>query len=178
MRIVRLIPLLCGLLGFPISLWAAPPVLAKLEYSAGILGGLFPNRASIAAVEGAQPSPYAGKPRAAWVLRAGDTIKQPTMPPERFIRFYRMNGNEGETVCTVIVKYVADSNGWRPSYQMLQQPILAHDGYRPVPVPGADSARGMMQLQDTQQPDRDGFYSELMFGYANEPTVIDAWEVQ
>lgn len=177
MRIVRLIPLLCGLL-CPLTLWAAPPVLAKLEYSAGILGGLLSNRASIAAVEGVQASPYAGKPRAMWVLRTGDTLNLPTTPPERFIRFYRMNGNETETVCTVIVKYVPDSGGWRPVYQMLQQPIMVHDGKRLVPVPGSDSARGMMQAHSLQQPDRDGFYRELVFGYMNEPTVIDAWEVQ
>ena len=100
------------------------------------------------------------------------------MPPERFIRFYRMNGNETETVCTVIVKYTADGGGWRPSYQMLQQPIVIPQGQQRVAVPGGDSARGMLQLHTTEQPDRDGFYRELLFGYANEPTIIDAWEVQ
>lgn len=175
MHIVRRLLLLCGLLAAPLTLWAAPPVLAKLEYSPGIL---LPDRAKIYAVVGGQVSPYTGKPRAAWVLRAGDTLRQPTMPAERFIRFYRMNGNETETVCTVIVKYVADRGGWRPAYQILQQPVLVPGGGKWVPIPGADSARGMLQLHGMEQPDRDGFFSELAFGYANEPTVIDAWEVQ
>lgn len=174
MRILRLIALLCGLLG-PGLLWAAPPVLAKLEYSSGIL---FPDRADVRLVSGVQPSPYTGKPRAIWTLRAGDTLKSPTPPPERTIRFYRVNGNETEVVCTVLVKYVADSGAWRPVFHLMQEPLVVHDGKRFVPVATQDAARGLMQAHGQQQPDREGFYRELIFGYATGPTTIDGWEVQ
>ena len=175
MRIVRLITLLCGLLWMPLNLWAAPPVLARLEYESGIL---FPDQAIIYDEPGIKASRYAGKPRTLWVLRPGDSLRAPFPPAERTIRFYRANGNDTETVCTVLIKYVADGSNWRPTYHLLQMPMVAFDGKRLVPVGSEDSARGLMQLHGLQTPDREGFYRELVFGYASEPTIIDAWEVQ
>jgi hypothetical protein len=174
MRILRLILLVCGLTA-PGMLWGAPVVLAKLEYKPGIL---LPERADVKLIEGTQPSRYAGKPRALWTLHAGDSLRSPTPPAERTIRFYRVNGNEVETVCTVLVKYVADGGAWRPVFHLLQTPMVTFDGKRLVPVGTQDSARGLIQAHGLQRPDREGFYRELIFGYATGETTIDAWEVQ
>ena len=175
MRIVRLIFLFCGLFTVPMQLWAAPVVIAKLEYSPGII---LPDRADILAIDGSQPSPYAGKPRALWTLRAGDNLQSPTPPVERIIRFYRLNGQDAETVCTVLVKYVADGSAWRPVFHLLQTPMVVHDGKQLVPVATENSARGLMEARSLQQPDREGFYRELVFGYTTGQTTIDIWEVQ
>jgi len=149
--------------------------VAELEFSPG---RLFPDRADILLVRGVQPSKYAGRPRALWTLRAGDKLRFPTPPAERTIRFYRVNGKDVETVCTVLVKYVADSSGWRPVFHMLQQPIVAFDGQKVVPLGNQNEVRGLMQARGLQTPDREGFYRELVFGYTSGPTTIDGWEVQ
>jgi hypothetical protein len=153
---------------------AEPPVLAVLEYESGLLG----SRAKIRDRPGAVESPYARKPRAVWVLREGDTLKQPNPPPERLIRFYQVVKNDVLTVCMIVVKYRRTSGGWRPGYHLLQRPLVTLEDGKLKPLATEESARGLLQLVDPGTPAGDGFYHTLGFRWAAGPLVIDAWEVQ
>jgi hypothetical protein len=153
---------------------ADPPVLALLEYESGLLG----SREKIRDQPGPVESPYARKPRAVWVLREGDTLKQPHPPAERLIRFYQATKNDVLTVCTIVVKYQRTSGGWRPAYHLLQQPLVIIEDGKLKPLTTEESARGLLQLVDPGKPAGDGCYHTLGFRWAAGPLVIDAWEVQ
>lgn len=149
------------------------PVLAVLEYS----GGLLPKRADIRATPGAVKSPFAGMPRAVWVLREGDTLSQEFSPPARFIQLFQLSGNTPQLLCNLVVRYVRSQKGWRPSYLLLQQPPVTWDGEKFTPRTGM-SAREPVQIVKTAGPAADGFYHSLSFGLASGPVQIAAWEVQ
>lgn len=156
------------------SVLAAPPVLAVLEYKPGVFG----SRTPIHDRTGGSPSPYANKPRQVWTLREGDTLKQPTPPPERLIRFYETVNNNTLSVCTVIVKYSRSADGWRPGYQLLTHPLVTIENGRLKPLGTEEGARGLVQIVSPSQPNRDGFYHTLSFGSTVGTITIDAWEVQ
>jgi hypothetical protein len=153
-------------------------VLARLEFSNGILGGLFAQRASISATPGTNASPFAGKALASWLLREGDTLHQLNQPPQQFIRFYRVNGPQVDLICSIIVKYTLDSGGWRPAYQMLQEPRVTYNGQNFLPIPNSTSARGILQVLQASDTTAEGFSHNIRFGYTSAPTTIDAWVVQ
>jgi hypothetical protein len=177
---MRLSRLLCALATPILGAAALPapaadaPVLALLEYESGLFG----SREKIRDKPGAVKSPYARKPRAVWVLREGDTLKQPNPPPERLIRFYQVVKNDVLTVCTIIVKYSRTSKGWRPAYHLLQRPLVVIEDGKLKPLSTEESVRGLLQLVDPRQPAGDGFYHTIGFRWAAGPLVIDAWQVQ
>jgi len=149
------------------------PVLAVLEYS----GGLLPKRADIRARKGVVQSPFANMPRAVWVLREGDTLKQEYSPAARFIQLFQQSDNAPQLLCNIVVRYVRDQKGWRPAYLLLQQPPVMWDGEKFVPRTGL-STREPAQIVSATEPTADGFYHNLSFGLASGPAQITAWEVQ
>jgi len=149
------------------------PVLAVLEYR----GGLLPKRADIRATTGPVQSPFAGMPRAVWVLREGDTLRQEYSPPTRFIRLFQQSGNSPQLLCNLVVRYTRTEKGWRPAYLLLQLPPSIWDGEKFVPRPGMGT-REPVQLVNATEPTLDGYYHSLSFGLASGPTQIIAWEVQ
>lgn len=153
---------------------AAPPVLAVLEYQPGLFG----SREPIYDRRGGSVSPYANKPRKVWTLREGDTLKQPTPPPERLIRFYETVNNNTLTVCTVVVKYSRSADGWRPGYQLLVHPLVTIENGQLKPLGSDEGARGLVQLVNPAVPNRDGFHHTLSFGSTVGTLTIDSWEVQ
>jgi hypothetical protein len=176
MRILRLLLALAGLL--PAAAMAVEaPVLAVLEYESGLLG----ERTPIRVVAGNTPSPYAGKPRAVWTLLAGDTVQQAGSPPLRMIRFFRHTGSSLQLVCAFAVKYIPSPKGWRPAYLLLQQPAVAWDGEKFVPLAGSGNPHRLIQVLDPPTPEAEGFYYyNLRFGFGANggPIQIDAWDVQ
>lgn len=176
MRILRLLLALAGLLP-AMAMAAEAPVLAVLEYESGLLG----ERAPIRASTGNSPSPYAGKPRSVWTLRAGDTLQQAESPPLRMIRFFRNTGSGLQLVSAFAVKYVPSPKGWRPAYLLLQQPAVAWNGEKFVPLAGSGNPHRLVQLIDPPAPEAEGFYYyNLSFGFGpnGSPIQIDAWDVQ
>jgi hypothetical protein len=153
---------------------ADAPVLATLEYR----DGWFTKRAKIYARPGTANSPFAGKPQAQWTLRAGDTLDQPTPPPDGLIQFYRVTGNDVQALFTITVKYDRDPKGWRPTFLLNPQPLVSWDGHKLVPVTTEDAAHGQIQIVQTSTPDGDGFYSAFVFKFSTGLTQIDAWAVQ
>jgi hypothetical protein len=150
------------------------PVLAVLEYS----GGLLPKRADIQAKMGVVKSPFANKPRAVWVLREGDTIKQVNPPPERLIQFYQVSGNDTQVLCTINVKYARGRNGWRPAFLINPQPNIVWDGQKMIPLKNDEQARAFVNIPKAPPANADGFYHSLAFGLASGPSHIDSWDVQ
>jgi len=150
------------------------PVLAILEYS----GGLLPKRADIQATTGVVKSPFANKPRAVWILREGDTLKQVNPPPERLIRLYQLSGNDSQILCTIIVKYTRGRNGWRPAFLILSQPKDTWDGKELIPLTTNETAQAFVGLPKVPPANADGFHHTLAFGLASGPSRIDSWDVQ
>ena len=149
------------------------PVLAVLEYS----GGLLPKRADIRAKTGLVKSPFANMPRAVWVLREGDTLRQEFSPPARFIQLFQQSGNTPQLLCNIVVRYTRGQKGWRPAYLLLQQPPTTWDGEKFTPRTGM-SAREPVHIINPTGPAGDSFYHSLSFGLASGPTHVTAWEVQ
>jgi hypothetical protein len=150
------------------------PVLAVLEYS----GGLLPKRTDIQAKMGVVKSPFANKPRAVWVLREGDTIKQVNPPPERLIQFYQVSGNDTQVLCTINVKYARGRNGWRPAFLISSQPNIVWDGQKLIQLTTEEKARAFVDIPKAPPANADGFYHSLAFGLASGPSHIDSWDVQ
>ncbi len=149
------------------------PVLAVLEYS----GGLLPKRANIRANTGLVKSPFAGMPRAVWVLREGDTLIQEYAPAARFIQLFQQTGNALQLLCNIVVRYTRSEKGWRPTYLLLQQSPVTWDGEKFVPRTGM-STREPVQIVNAAEPATDGSYRSLGFGLASGPTQVSAWQVQ
>ena len=149
------------------------PVLVVLEYS----GGFLPKRADIRAKTGLVKSPFANMPRAVWVLREGDTLRQEHSPPARFIQLFQVAGNTPQLLCNIVVRYTPGPKGWRPAYLLLQQPPVTWNGDEFVPRTGM-STREPVQIVNAAEPTTDGSYHSLSFGLASGPSQIAAWEVQ
>lgn len=149
------------------------PVLAVLEYS----GGLLPKRADIRAKTGLVKSPFADMPRAVWVLREGDTLRQEHAPPARFIQLFQLSDNTPQLLCNIVVRYTRGPKGWRPAYLLLQQPPVTWDGEKFIPRTGM-STREPVQIVNPAEPTTDGSHHSLGFGLASGPVQITAWEVQ
>lgn len=150
------------------------PVLAVLEYS----GGLLQKRADIRAQTGVVKSPFANKPRAVWILREGDTLKQENPPPERLIQFYQVSGNDTQLLCTITVKYARGRSGWRPAFLINSQPKVIWDGHKLIPLTTDETAQGFVDIPKAPHANADGFYHSLAFGLASGPSHIDSWDVQ
>ncbi len=150
------------------------PVLAVLEYS----GGLLPKRAGIRAKTGMMKSPFAGMPRAAWILREGDTLKQLDPPPERIIQFYQASGNDIQPLCTFIVKYARGQSGWRPAFFINSPPKVAWDGKKLIPHTAAKATQCIIHTSKAIPADEAGFYHSLAFGLASGPSRIDSWDLR
>jgi len=150
------------------------PVLAVLEYR----GGLLPKRADIRANPGVVKSPFAGMPRANWILREGDTLKQMNPPPERVIQFYQASGNDIQALCSFTVKYARGSNGWRPAFLLNSQPQMVWNGQKLVPRTPDKATQCTITVLKATPADAEGFYHSLAFGLASGPSQIDSWELQ
>jgi len=150
------------------------PVLAVLEYS----GGLLPKRADIRAKMGAVRSPFANKPRAVWILREGDTLKQVNPPPERLIQLYQVSGNDTQVLCTINVKYARGPRGWRPAFFINSQPNIIWDGKEFIPLETSQTAQAFVDIPKASPANADGFYHSLAFGLASGTSHIDIWDVQ
>lgn len=150
------------------------PVLAVLEYS----GGLLPKRADIRAKPGVVKSPFANKPRAVWILREGDTLKQVNPPPEQLIQFYQVSGDDTQVLCTINVKYARGRSGWRPAFLISAQPNIIWDGKKLIPLTTDQKAQAFVDIPKAPPANADGFYHSLAFGLASGPSQIDSWDVQ
>ena len=151
---------------------AAAETLAVLEYSSGLFG----KRADISTRAGSTPSPFAGKPRAAWTLRPGDTVQQPRPPAERVIQFYQIDDKSPVLVSTVAVRYTRAARGWQPVYQLVPPPPVTWNGAQFVPID--TGLPGTVRVLQSSGSTADGYAASLSFGSHTGPVRIDLWEVQ
>jgi len=150
------------------------PVVAVLRYSQG----WFAPRAKIRLARGSVVSPLAGTAQARWMLLPGDTLQQGSPPAERLIQFYNIQGNTVRVLCTVTVKYSRATDGWRPVYAIVPQPLVTLDAGKPSLLPDSDTTLGGVHVLAATAPDGDGFHGGLVFADIEGPVSIDAWEVQ
>jgi hypothetical protein len=152
---------------------AAAPVLAQLDFQDGAKTKSTPIRE----LAGRIPSPAAGKPQTAWVLRAGDARSGDTPPPERVIRLYHTVNGQPVLLCTVLVKYYPHDGKWQPAYHLQDRIVLMRDGATLKPIPADTGDIELTLMIGSALPNVDGYYSSLQFGLPSKTVEIDAWEV-
>lgn len=155
--------------------WAAAddaPAIAVLEYSSGLFG----SSAKILATGGATASPFAHKPKTVWTLREGKTLVQASAPPDRVIRFYTLSNRDPLLICSILVKYDRDGDGWRPRYLMMEPLAATWTGEKLVPIdPGLPGTIRVAQSVPAPTP---GFAYQMTFGSTAGALSIDLWDVQ
>lgn len=163
-----------ALLLFPaIGAHAAPLVVAQLKYQEGTKTIATPVRLQ----KGMVKSAVAGKPRASWILDAGDLPGGGAEPAARVIRFYQLVDKQPALLCTVLVKYYPHNGKWRPAYRMEERVMLLRDGKGLKTIPMGTGDIELSLLISSNLPNPEGYYNQLRFGFPSRSTVIDAWEV-
>lgn len=161
-----------GLVAPSLAAAADAPVLAVLEFSSGLFG----SSAKILASTGTTASPYAHKPKTVWTLRAGPTLSQANPPPDRVIRFYTLSNKDPRLICSILVKYDRDVDGWRPTYHLMEPLAATWTGGKLVPVDtGLPGTIRVAQSLDAPTP---GFSYQMTFGSVDGDVSIDLWDVE
>jgi hypothetical protein len=176
MPILRL-PVLFLLLGLalPPVATAADPILAVLAYR----DETGEHKVSIPGKKGVARSPFAGRALRVWQLRPGELLRSAQQPADRLIRLHAIVDGAPRLLCSFIVRYQNTDRGWRPTYQILEQPMVYWDGtqFKPIADGRAAAAQGLIQVTSTVLPLPDGYYPALEFGYTASPMTIDIWEI-
>jgi hypothetical protein len=153
---------------------APVPTLMVLE-----LGERGNSRAlEIKVAPGATISPLPGARPQRWVLRPGDSIAAGVRPPDRLVELYSGTPQTHTLICKVALRYVRAPNGlWVAHFQLIEEPLVARQGDRWVPITTLQGAQNLIVLTSSTLPNAEGFYPALEFGFTNEAPPLDFWVV-
>ena len=153
---------------------ASTPVILLLEHAEADKTV----QTKIEAKDGLVISPDMGKPRAKWIIRAGDALKSEVQPGDRNVGFYQGAGNQTNLLFVVKVRYYRNPAGrWVPQFQLNEEPLVVRENGRWKPLATAGLA-GLIAQTGTALPNAEGYFTSLEFGFATGPASIDAWQVQ
>lgn len=154
---------------------ASPPVLMLLEHTQA--GKQIQTR--IEAKDGLVASPDKGKPRAQWIIRAGDALKAGSRPGDRAVNFYQGTGTQSTLLFIVKVRYYQNAMGrWVPQFLLNEEPLAILKNGRWQPLTGVQGVPGLIVRTGTALPNAEGYFPSLEFGLTTGATAIDAWLVQ
>jgi hypothetical protein len=127
---------------------------------------------------GATISPLPGVRPQRWVLRPGDSIVAGVRPPDRLVELYSGTAQAQTLICKVALRYVRAPNGlWVAHFQLIEEPLVARQGDRWVPITTLQGAQNLIVLTSSTLPNAEGFYPALEFGFTNEAPPLDFWVV-
>lgn len=125
---------------------------------------------------GTVESPQAGARSPGWNIGAGEVVRGRERPADRQVDLYRGRpGPRRELLCTFLVRYVPVSEGWAPRYRLHEEPFVARQGGRWVPI--LDHEPSVILQAGNTFPDREGYYPSLGFVITIGSPVVDAWRV-
>jgi hypothetical protein len=128
---------------------------------------------------GATISPLSGARPQRWVLRPGDSIAAGTRPPDRLVELYSGTAQSHALICKVGLRYVRAPSGlWVAHFQLIEEPLVARQGDRWVPITTLQGAQNLIVLTSSTLPNAEGFYPALEFGFTNEAPPLDFWVVR
>ena len=124
-------------------------------------------------------SPDRGKPRAKWVIRAGDAIKSETRPGDRAVGFYQVAGNQNSLLFIVRAHYYQNNAGrWVAQFQLNEEPLVVRQDGQWKPLTTVQGVPSLIVRTGTALPNAEGYFSSLEFGFSTGASSIDAWIVQ
>ncbi|MEW6332588.1 MAG: hypothetical protein AB1560_14115, partial [Pseudomonadota bacterium] len=131
-------------------------------------------------ISGVVESKDKGKPRAKWIVRAGDAITSETRPAERAVGFYKTTGGENTLLFIVKLRYYQRDDGkWVPRFQLNEEPLVMRgpDGkWKPLTV--IQGVPNLIVQSGSALPNAEGYAASLELGFTSGTTPIDAWTVQ
>jgi hypothetical protein len=152
----------------------ANPVLLTLEY-------VYNNEAVKLPVKiksGLVSSPKPGQTPDRWRLLPGDVFGGETRPAGHAVEFYQ--GNDGARILLLRVeaRYFRHRDGrWIAHFQPHENPLVAYDGKRWVPLAQPQGKSGLIVLHGGLLPNAEGYYPALEFGLTVGRGSIDSWVV-
>ena len=154
---------------------ASPPVLMLLEHTEA--GKQIQTKIEVK--DGLVASPDKGKPRAKWIIRAGDTLKSEVQPGDRSVNFYQSAGTQSTLLCIVKVRYYQNATGrWVPQFLLNEEPLVMRKNGRWQPLTTVQGVPSLIVRTGTALPNAEGYFPSLEFGMSTGATSIDAWLVQ
>ena len=154
---------------------ASTPVLMLLEHTQA--GKQIQTKIEVK--DGLVASPDKGKPRAQWIIRAGDALKAGSRPGDRTVNFYQSAGTQSTLLFIVKVRYYQNSEGrWVPQFVLNEEPLVIRKNGRWQPLTTVQGAPSLIVQTGTALPNAEGYFSSLEFGITTGATSIDAWVVQ
>lgn len=166
------------LLGFTPALQAAkPPVLMLLEHVADDGKAV---QTKIELKSGVVQSKDKGKPRAKWIVRAGDAFASAVRPGDRAASFYQTTGGGNTLLFIVQARYFQRDDGkWVPRFQLNEEPLVMRgpDG-RWKPLTTIQGVPSLIVQTGSALPNAEGYAAALELGFTVGAMPIDAWVVQ
>jgi hypothetical protein len=168
--------LLCALLIASLTIRADNiPVLLKLEY-------VFNNEAVSIPVKvktGTVSSPKPGQTPDRWRLLPGNPYEgSEPRPANRAVEFYQGKDTARILLMRVEVRYYRRGDGhWVAHFQPHENPLVAFDGKRWVPIAQPQGKSGLIALHGGLLPNAEGYYPTLEFGLITGRSSIDSWVV-
>jgi hypothetical protein len=151
------------------------PVLLKLEYA-------FNNEAVSLPVKvkpGPALSPKPGQTPDRWRILSGNPYEgAEPRPADRAVEFYQGKDATRVLLLRVEVRYFRRNDGhWVAHFQPHENPLVAFDGKRWVPLAQPQGKSGLIALHGGLLPNAEGYYPALEFGLITGRSSIDSWVV-
>lgn len=170
-RLGLLCALLAGTLAAPA---AANPVLLTLEYAYNNEAVKLPVKIK----SGLVSSPKPGQAPERWRILPGDAFEGGARPADRAVEFYQGKDAARILLLRIEVRYFRHRDGrWVAHFQPHENPLVAYDGKRWVPLTQTQGKSGLIVLHGGLLPNAEGYYPALEFGLNSGRGSIDSWVV-
>jgi hypothetical protein len=124
-------------------------------------------------------SPKPGQTPERWHILPGNPHEgSEPRPADRAVEFYQGGDAARLLLLRVEVRYFRRGDGhWVPHFQPHENPLVAFDGKRWVPLAQPQGKSGLIALHGGVLPNAEGYYPRIEFGLVTGRSSIDAWTV-